>query len=501
MWQQAFHPLQALQCLAARLKRTEGWRRNALLFLLGAISTLALAPFGLMPVMFVTIPGLVWLMDGALDGRSWPRRMRSAFWCGWWFGFGYFVAGLWWLAVALLKDAVHFAWAVPFAVFGLPAFLAVFYGLALALAALFWRTGGFRLVALGVAMVVAEWLRGHVATGFPWNAIGYSAVPTPLFMQSDRLLGIYLLGGVATFVFAAPAVLADRRGRIAVLAAAVTLFVANIGYGAFVLAHSRVETGKALTVRLVQPNFEQSMWNSQAGRDQIFMRLLAMTGGPSVDEGGALPAIIVWPESTLPFLLEERPDARTAIGETLRPGQILIVGGARFAGRRADGRAEFYNAIDVLNDNGLTVSTAGKTHLVPFGEYLPFETFLDTVGLGAISSFAGNYTPVENRQMLILPDGLKLFPLICYEAIFPRLLLPAASEADALINITYDSWFGRTTGPYQHFAQARMRAVEARKPLIRVGENGVSAIVDGYGRVVARTQLDQTAVLDVEVKL
>ncbi|WP_187327012.1 apolipoprotein N-acyltransferase [Martelella lutilitoris] len=485
----------------ARFLRELGpWRRRLALFACGAVSTFALAPFGVMPVMFIAMPALVWLTDGALAGKAGRARLFSGFGALWWFGFGYFVFGLWWLGNALLKDAGLYAWAIPLAVFGFPAMLALFYGLAGALAALFWRPGPVRLAALAVAMVAAEWLRGHVASGFPWNAIAYTAMPTPLFMQSIRLLGLYAMGGFAVFVFASPALLSDPRGRRIGLAAAFVLAAADIGYGIYRLNTAAPAAERVVNFRLVQPAIGDAAWRSPEGRAEIFARLIALSGTPG-EPGAAEPDVIVWPESTLPFLLEERPDARTAIGEMLKPGQVLILGAARFAGRKPDGWPEFYNAVYVLDDAGRTVSVAGKTHLVPFGEYLPFEDFFRAIGLQALTTLPGSYVPVENRQMLLLPDGLSLFPLVCYEAIFPRLVDGKTGEASAILNLTYDAWFGRTPGPYQHFAQARARAVETGKTLIRAGENGVTAVIDSRGNVVGRLPFDEPGILDVAVSL
>ncbi|PRX04338.1 UNVERIFIED_ORG: apolipoprotein N-acyltransferase [Martelella mediterranea] len=487
--------------LSGYLRKLNIWQRRLVLFVCGAVATFALAPFGVMPVMFVAMPVLVWMMDGALAGAATLRqRLLSGFACGWWFGFGYFVFGLWWLGAALLKDAGLYAWALPLAVVAFPAVLAVFYGLAGALAALFWARGPLRLVALAVALVAVEWLRGHVASGFPWNAIAYTAMPSPVFMQSVRLTGLYVMGGFAVFIFAAPALLADRRGRLAGLSLAVLLVMIDLGYGWYRLDTAEPVAEKTVNFRLVQPAVGDEAWLSEEGRAEIFARLLALSSEAG-EPGAPQPDVIIWPESTLPYLLETRPDIRTAIGEMLKPGQALVLGAARLAGRKPDGWPEFYNAIYVLDDNGQTVSIAGKTHLVPFGEYLPFSDFFRSIGLEALTRLPGSYVPAENRQMLVLPDGLSLFPLVCYEASFPRLTTGQTAQTSALLNLTYDAWFGRTPGPYQHFAQARIRAVETGKKLIRVGENGVTAVIDSRGKIIRRLPFDEPGVMDVPVAL
>ncbi|WP_045685532.1 apolipoprotein N-acyltransferase, partial [Martelella endophytica] len=462
----------------------------------GALATFALAPFGFLPVMFIAMPLVVLVIDGALADRAGIARVRAGFAAGWWFGLGYFVFGLWWLGVAIWKDGAY--WALPFAVLGFPAVLALFYGLAGAISAPFWRGGPLRLLAFAIAMVLAEWLRGHIATGFPWNAIGYTAMPVPILMQADRLTGIYVMGGLAVFVFGAPAFLADRSGRIAGLTAAMVIVVSSLGYGWHRLSQPEPAAGSVLNFRLVQPDFDDQDWATEEGRGKVFATLMALSSEPPAP-GTPPPDVIVWPESSLPFLLEERPDARTAISGMLQPGQVLILGAARFAGRKPDGWPQFHNAVYVLNDEGETVSIAGKTHLVPFGEYLPFEDFFRSIGLSALTRLPGSYVPAANRQMLVLPDGTSLFPLVCYEAVFPRLVADGTGDAVALLNVTYDAWFGYTPGPFQHLMQARLRAIETGKPLIRVGENGVTAVVDAHGRVRDRLPFDTRGFLDVHI--
>src|SRR5947208_7795633 len=184
-----------------------GWRRAAIACVAGAVSTLALAPFNAWPVLFVTFPVLVWLIDGSAAGRRGGVVAAAA--TGWWFGFGYFLAGLYWVGFAFLVDAGTFGWLMPFAVVALPAGLALFTALALALARVLWTRGAIRLVTLAVALSVAEWLRGHLLTGFPWNAYGY-ALTGPLWLaQAAALIGVWGLTFLAVFIFASPAVPAD----------------------------------------------------------------------------------------------------------------------------------------------------------------------------------------------------------------------------------------------------------------------------------------------------
>src|SRR5688572_8245147 len=195
-----------------------GWRRWAMAFTAGALSVLAQPPFFAFPILWLTFPVFVWLIDGAVsrarDGRL--RRLLPAFGLGWWFGFGYFLAGLWWIGEAFLVEADIFGWLLPFAVLALPAGLALFWGLAVAVAQLLWSEDWRRILALAAGLGAAEWLRGHVLTGFPWNSLGYTLTAGEVLMQSAALIGLYGLNVVAVIIFAGPAALSPAspsRGR------------------------------------------------------------------------------------------------------------------------------------------------------------------------------------------------------------------------------------------------------------------------------------------------
>ena len=187
-----------------------GWRRALVAFAAGALSVLAMAPFDAWPVLFFTFPVLVWLVDGAAAGRL--GGLPSAAIAGWWFGFGYFLAGLYWVGYAFLVDAKTFGWLLPFAVIALPAGMACYTALGLALARMLWTRGPTRLIALAIALTAAEWLRGHLFSGFPWNVYGYALTGPLVLAQSAALIGIWGLTFIAVAVFASPA-RADRRSR------------------------------------------------------------------------------------------------------------------------------------------------------------------------------------------------------------------------------------------------------------------------------------------------
>jgi apolipoprotein N-acyltransferase len=487
-----------MRALAGKIVLLWGWKRACLAFLAGAISVLALPPFDFFAAAFVSFTLLFWLLEGIVTapGAGFFRRMVPALWIGWCFGFGYFVAGLWWLSNALLVDADGFAWAIPLAVLGLPAFLALFYALAAALARLIWTEGIGAAAALGFGFGVAEWLRSFLFTGFPWNPIGHAALPTPILMQSASIVGVEGMNALAVFAFALPAVYGLQRhvklGTLLML----LLIGAHAGFGYYRLNQAGGSTSTATMVRLVQPSISQSEKWDDAARDKIFAQLLKMTSAPS-SKDGKVPDVVIWPETAIPFLLNDRPDAYTAIAATLGEGQVLLAGSVRKEGdRNAGEEVRYYNSLLMINDRGEMIGAADKRHLVPFGEYLPFQDLLQSFGLTQVAKLPGGFSAGAARKNLVLPNGLKLNPLICYEAIFPRQIQTSDGRADFLVNITNDAWYGNTPGPYQHLRLAQLRSVEQGLPLLRVANNGITAIVDSFGRIEDSLKINAVATVD-----
>lgn len=487
-----------MERLAGKVILLWGWRRALAALAAGALAAMAQPPFDFLAACFIAFPVLVWLLDGAASapGEGLARRTLQPFMIGWWFGFGYFVAGLWWTGAALLVEAELFAWALPFAVIGLPALLAVFWGLATLLARLAWSDGAGRIAALAAGFAVAEWLRGFVLTGFPWNPIGQAAMPVPLLMQSVGAVGMDGVNALAVFVFAAPALLAARRGRMAGLGMAALAIVLHAGYGAWRLGTAEPSPPALLSVRIVQPSVDQAQKWDASVRQRIFSSLLDLSAQPPAE--GAEPAeLIIWPETSVPFILSEQPQALVALAGLVGDGRALMAGAVRIEGERADAR--YYNSIVTIDSSGEIVDAADKLWLVPFGEFMPLADMLSRIGVQKLVRSVSAFTPGSQRRLLSAPGGATALPFICYEIIFPGAAGHGDTAADFILNVTNDAWFGDTPGPYQHFRQAQLRAVEAGRPLVRAANNGISGVVDAYGRVIDAFALDVVGTLDVEV--
>jgi len=486
------------------IQALSGWKRQAVATAAGAMTALALPPVNFLPVCFLTFPVLVWLLDGVYDRRAagWRPGCRLAALTGWSFGFGYFVAGLWWLGSAMLIDIRAYGWTIPFAVFGLPAFLAVFYGFATLAAFTLWQGGFGRIAALGFAFGLAEWLRGWMFTGFPWNAIGYTAMPVPLLMQPAALLGLYGMNALAVLVYATPALLSDRGGRKAGFVITGLLIAADIGFGFYRLGSlpaAGAQQAASIRVRIIQPSIPQSEKIDSATQLANFERHLHLTTA-APRHGDPLPRLIVWPETALPFVLEYSAGTLARIGHALQPGQLALIGTIRMQPQTGPaGRPRYFNTMQVVDHTGKIIASADKAHLVPFGEYLPLAGLFNRFGLKAIAEVAGAYSAAARHTTIALENGPVILPLICYEAIFPTELGHDGPSPDVLVNITNDAWFGHTPGPWQHFAQARLRAVEQGKPLIRAANNGISAMIDPYGRIISIIHHNEIGFTDIDL--
>jgi apolipoprotein N-acyltransferase len=503
-----------LLTLRRHVSEAAGFRRVAIAFAAGAVSVLAYAPFFLWPVLFFTFPVLVWLIDGAALPEGKRENLRRAAIDGWWFGFGFFFAGLFWIGEAFLVEADKFGWALPFAVTLMPAGLALFWSLATVTARAFWRPDAGRLVLLALALGGAEWLRGHVLTGFPWNTIGYALTYPLVLMQSAGLLGIYGLTLWAVIIFAAPLVLAaDKqsgrarfRGLMTGLAVALVPLALLSLYGTARLWNGPLPDVEGVKLRIVQPSVPQREKWQPENQGPIFRDHLDLSRRNAAGQVDDLAGIthVIWPEAAMPFLPLEHPEALAAIGELLPQGTFLLTGALRreiIAGPKpADASKPYraFNSLMVFDHEGNLTSVYDKTHLVPFGEYLPLQPVLEAIGLEQLTRMRGGFTEGPLGQPPITAGLLPATSgLICYEAIFPGLIVGQMPRL--LVNVTNDGWFGNTTGPRQHFHQARVRAVELGVPLVRAANNGISAMVDPYGRVVAKLNLNERGAIDVGV--
>ncbi len=463
------------------------WRAFAAAAVFGTLAAAALPPFHALPLLWIAFPGLLWLLDGA---RGWLR----AFLIGWAFGLGYFAAGLYWVGHSFLVDAERFAALMPFAVAALAAGMALFPGLATLAVWLSKDRGLARVLIFAAAWLASEWLRAWAFTGFPWNLIGTVWTFSDAMLQFASVAGVWGLSLATVVSAAAPSCLAAGKARgwrrFAVLAVALFAPAALWGFGALRLAAApdlASEGVPGVHLRIVQPNIDQRIkWQSDLRAKHVADQM-ALTEGA----GDKTVTHVIWSETAVPFLLPDMVQVLEAIRGIVPPGGLLLTGAPRRA--EVDGEVRLWNSLFAIDEEGQVAAVYDKRHLVPFGEYVPLRSILP---LDKLTQGGGDFTPGEGPRSLSLPGLPDVSVLICYEVIFPGRVVDPDSGAEWLLNVTNDAWFGTSSGPYQHFAAARLRAVEEGLPLVRAANTGISAVVDSYGRVVARLGLDRSGVID-----
>ncbi len=462
-----------------------GWRGRGVGFLAGAVATLALPPASFLPALYLSFPVLLWMLSGRIN-------RKAAFGLGWWFGFGYFSVGLYWIGNAMLIFSSKHAWLIPFAALGLPAFLAIFTGCATLLTS-YARGALTRALLFTVAWCAMEWLRGHILTGFPWNLIGSAWAGSDALLQSAAWVGIYGVSLVALLSACLPAaaIVAPRRFGIGLAALAAAL-LAGPWIGGQLRLSSAPPVGTATVegvgLRLVQAGIPQR----EKWRRDLRNRNLLRHHELSTENRPDWISHIIWPENAATFFIADDEPRRLALAQAIPRGGLLITG----APRRAVGPLRIWNSAFAVDERGTVVAQYDKFHLVPFGEYAPFRDFLP---VDKIAHGMTDYSSGPGPRTLHLPGLPPVSPLICYEVIFPGAVLDRADRPAWLLNLTNDAWYGKTAGPHQHLAISRVRAVEEGLPVVRSANTGISAVIDPYGRLLGSLPLDTAGVLDARL--
>jgi apolipoprotein N-acyltransferase len=450
--------------------------------LAGMVASLCLPPFGLVPL----IAALSWPALGIARARS----SLSAARIGAAAGFGWFLASTWWISLSLFASNEGYWPVLPFAVFGIPALLMLFWIPAALLARRFGVYPASRLVWFLVLLTLCEWGRGYIATGFPWNAPGYLFSAHISLLQSASVLGLFGLTLVALAFALVPAfwVVGWRKSAAVILLVLPLMAVAgHIRLTDLPASEGASEANRPKWVRLVQPMVAQDeKWNKQRRPEHLAtLQSLSRDSMP-------VPQLVIWPESAFAGLLNDEADLLSETVWSTLPFDGWLISGVP----RLDSQSRLFNSAALIRANGKIEMLYDKRRLVPFGEFVPFRDFLPFADIiaGPTDFSAG----AKNAIFSVSGYG-RIQMLICYEAIFPGVAAGPGPRPDILVNITNDGWFGDSPGPWQHLAQARMRAVEEGIPMVRVANTGVSAAFDGAGRQLAMIGLGEQGFVDVDI--
>ncbi len=469
-----------LEKLISWLER--GQRRMWILaVLLGFILALGQAPVSFPIGVIFSIPIL-----GYCAFRV--KTRKQAFAVGWWAGFGYFGLSMIWLVEPFFVEPEKHAILAPFALFGMASGLALFWGGAFAFSKQFNAGLGRYIVGLSVAWAIAEYLRSVLFTGFPWGLLGYTWIETPI-AQWASVVGPFGLVFITTF--GGLLMLSFPKKRIAGPVMTLLFFGILWGGGAWRIPNAQIKQETEIRVRLVQPNAPQHQKWDPEWIGVFFRRGLELTTAPAkrpVD-------LIIWPETSVPFALQDHAGDLKILSDAAGPSAQIIAGIRRFEG------GKLYNSMVHLDQKGGLVAVYDKSHLVPFGEYIPFSQYLSGLGLRGLAANLQGFA-AGNGPEVISAFGLPSYlAMICYEAIFPSFARIATNRPEFLMHITNDAWFGNTIGPFQHLVQVRFRTIEQGLPAVRAANTGVSAVIDPYGRIVSRLKLNEAGFLDADLPI
>ena len=447
---------------------------------LGTFAVFGLAPWGLWPVTLVVL-----LAVPALFGTA--SSTRQAALIGWAFGIGWFAHGLIWIVEPFLVDAARFGWMAPFAIGLMAAGGGLFWAIAFGAAFRLGRGDVTRVLALILTWSLVEFARAYLLTGFPWAALAqiWPGHDTALLLAWIGPHGLALITLLACLL---PGLALLRSGRLAAKMASL-LPALGMAAATLVLAQMRPEaaTLTGSTIRLIQPNAPQHQKWDPAFTRMFFQRQLDFTSA------GPRPDLIVWPETSVPALLDNAALALEAITQAAAGAPVVL-------GIQSTRGARFYNSLIYMDAAGRMAGRYDKHHLVPFGEYVPLGNLAARFGLRGFAAQTGDGFSAGPGPVVLGLGGLgKALPLICYEVVFPQDVGGTDDRPEFLLQITNDAWFGSRSGPYQHLAQARMRAIEQGLPMIRAANTGVSAVIDPWGRIIAQLALGQAGYVDADL--
>lgn len=443
------------------------------LFLFGFLLSFSFAPIFFAPLLFL-IAFLAYFIKNA-------DSIQEALSYGFSFGFGFFISSLYWIAIGVSVYINDFWWAIPFALFGLPLFLSLFTMIQ-SCTSWYFRNSRYYILAFSVIWVIFEWIRSWLFTGFPWNLLSYSIAFSEHLIQSFSIFGAYGVSFILVFLSAGMISLIERKSTIKYLVFLLLSITILVAFGDFRLRNHKTEFYN-VKLRLVQANIPQyDKWD-----EDLFWENMKTHVNLSREYNGFKPDLILWSEAsvTAPYNI---PEIKKLIQSAIiYPNTVLITGGISYISQK------LYSSLYSINQSGDLLFEYHKSHLVPFGEYIPFRSvfpFIKKLTYGLL-----DYTPGKMGEVFKLKNlNLTIRPLICYESIFPREVI--TRDADVIFNLTNDTWYGNSTGPYQHFHMARMRAVENGLPLVRVANSGISAIIDPLGRIIEKTSLSTTDIID-----
>ncbi len=468
------------------IRRVKKYLPVLLPLLAGWIAAFSMPPVGFWPCLVVGLSLLFYQWHQA-------QNYKSAFLASFLFGLGYFTTGLWWIGNALLVEGNEFWWVWPVSVIGLPTLLSLFTGFYSALARVFFRAPRLSTwIGFAAALTISEWVRGHIFTGFPWNLYGYAWSHHLAMLQSVSLFGAYGLTFLTVLIATAPAALwilrADRRRAACAGLLTFIILSALYSFGVWRLGHG-VTLNEDVTVRVVQANIHQTLKWDPSETIPVFEKHLALSAKSTKPKS----LYILWPETAIPPVLLNNDIARDKIESMLAAqGENAYLLTGALVHKTAPQGDRYYNALLAFDKRAAVRGSYAKTHLVPFGEFIPFQQWIPIRPVVRFQGFERGQGPTTMQ----FDDMPGFSPLVCYEIIFPGQAVDEKNRPALLVAVTNDGWYGDSAGPYQHFFQVIARSIEEGLPAIRSANTGISGVIDAYGRILAQSALFEEVAID-----
>ena len=470
-------------------------------FFLGSLTVFSFQPFNLSFINFFLLPILFLLLvyvkkKSKSTYRKKPYR-KNLFLIGFIFGFGFYLSGIFWIAYSLTFDE-NFTILIPFSVIIIPLFLSIFTGLATLLAGQFLTNNFVSLLIFSSSFALSDFIRGKVLTGFPWNIWGYSWSWFAEILQTLNLLGLYAFNLLAITIFTIPATLFFKSTiskKILTISVTSIFVFATYIYGTYSLNKNfkflkNIESKNKFHTKIISPNFELK-YNSTITEIEQKLKKLIRYSNPDIKKN----TIFIWPEGVFTgHNFYEISQFSDLIKKNFTKNHLILFG----INTIDENSGEYFNSLLVVDNNFKILHKYNKKKLVPFGEFLPFESFLNNIGLKKITQGHGSFSKGKEQENIII-NNLNILPLICYEVIFPELTQQSNSKTNLIVNISEDGWFGNSIGPQQHFAKAIFRSIENNSFLVRSANKGISAIINNKGEIIKQLNTNEAGSIEMDI--
>jgi len=468
-------------------------------FILGFITSFSFSPYNFIFINFLTFSILLYLLN---VGKKFKLNNKYFFLIGWFFGFGYFLSGLYWISISLTYEEI-FRYLIPFAIILVPAFLAIFYGVSTLILKKFVSPKISFVLYFSLVFSILEFIRGSILSGFPWNLIVYSWSWSLEIIQVISIIGTYSLNLISITIFSLPFILfvkSTRNRKYWFFSLLLILFSANYLYGFNVLLQSKEQNIKKhdFLIKIISPNIDLKEFLKNENNDVIIKKLIELSN-PQFDQ----KTIFIWPEGMFPSIyLSEIKKYHKTFSKAFSNLHLIVFGINNL--QYKNNIENVYNSLAIVDNNLNLISSYDKNKLVPFGEFLPMEKYLKKMGLKKITHGYKSFSKGEERSVINIKSkfyDLKLLPLICYEIIYSGKINIKKQNVDLIVNISEDGWFGDSIGPYQHFNKAIYRAIEEGNYIARSTNNGISAFISPNGRILHKTKLDQAGTIIADLPM